>query len=599
MLNELHQQALNTGTILQPGFKLKRVKNYVSLSASGAFLGILASGDQEVLAPDMGSLAQGKMSNVLLEKSEIVFSLPETDGTIKPMIREKHDFFLKALKEGSAFEPKFALCATAIENEESRARIVEALFTSKVKPGDIIGFSVDGLRLENSVNYLPWWREFRNAVTSSATSAKKEVCCFITGDPTEPLSTTGKISGLRQVGGHSSGDTLIGFDKDAFCSYGFKQAENAAVSEEAMAAIRGVLEQMLKNAPILAGSKYVHWYKEKVERTADPVSLLLGTDLFEDAPDAESPGQTEDEKSEEINADRRVADHLIKSILSGERPNMPGNRYFILSLTGAGGRVMVRSWMQGCYEDLYENAITWFRDLELNDAFGNWYPKRLTQYYYRLLRQTKSNRSFMDRMSEELSALGQQILYSIVNCIPLPDVMAAKALNYIRSGMLASQTDSDEGTRKTKSPDQAACSLLKAWVNRKNRNKKGVEVQQMNPDLTEDYEGIAYHIGRMMAVYAKVQLEASGNVNAGVVERYYAGACTKPALVMGRLSQLSAHHLSKLEPHKAAYYKSQLAEISTHIHPQLPNQFTLQQQAEFAIGYYQENAFLYKKKDLQ
>lgn len=118
----------------------------------------------------------------------------------------------------------------------------------------------------------------------------------------------------------------------------------------------------------------------------------------------------------------------------------------------------------------------------------------------------------------------------------------------------------------------------------------------MKAGLNPDYDGTAYHLGRMMAVYAKLQLDASGRVNAGVVERFYAAACTKPALVMGRLAQLSGYHLSKLDAGVSAYYKKLLSDISQKLPPLLPVYFTLSEQAEFAIGYYQENAALYQKR---
>ena len=55
----------------------------------------------------------------------------------------------------------------------------------------------------------------------------------------------------------AQGDALICFDKDAFCSYGLKQAANAPVSEEAFAGVKAALDELLKGAPVLAGMKFV------------------------------------------------------------------------------------------------------------------------------------------------------------------------------------------------------------------------------------------------------------------------------------------------------------------------------------------------------
>ena len=61
MLTELYRYALDKGLAAQPGFKPKRVKAYVLLSASGEFLGIHTREKDApaVYAPDIGAAAHG------------------------------------------------------------------------------------------------------------------------------------------------------------------------------------------------------------------------------------------------------------------------------------------------------------------------------------------------------------------------------------------------------------------------------------------------------------------------------------------------------------------------------------------------------------
>ena len=115
-----------------------------------------------------------------------------------------------------------------------------------------------------------------------------------------------------------------------------------------------------------------------------------------------------------------------------------------------------------------------------------------------------------------------------------------------------------------------------------------------NPDCPET----AYQCGRLMAVYAAIQTRAMGkNLGAGVIQRYYTSASTSPALVFGRLSQLAQHHLTKIESKGAVvFYEKLLAEISEKIGSRIPTTLTLQQQAEFALGYYQQRAAMFEKK---
>jgi len=115
--------------------------------------------------------------------------------------------------------------------------------------------------------------------------------------------------------------------------------------------------------------------------------------------------------------------------------------------------------------------------------------------------------------------------------------------------------------------------------------------------VNENYDSAAYHMGRLFAVYAKIQESSSPGVNAGVVERYYAAISTRPAYVLGKLAQLSNYHLDKLEKGKAIYYSKMLNDVSVRITPPIPASFSVTEQAEFALGYYHQCASFPPTKD--
>lgn len=88
--------------------------------------------------------------------------------------------------------------------------------------------------------------------------------CLITDALCDPVATVLPVTGLQVVGGHARGDALICFDKAALCSYGLTQAANAPVSGAAMSAAKAALDQLLTDAPILAGMKFVRWYDRRI-----------------------------------------------------------------------------------------------------------------------------------------------------------------------------------------------------------------------------------------------------------------------------------------------------------------------------------------------
>ena len=87
-------------------------------------------------------------------------------------------------------------------------------------------------------------------------------------------------------------------------------------------------------------------------------------------------------------------------------------------------------------------------------------------------------------------------------------------------------------------------------------------------------------------------------VGVGVAERYYTAASANPAFAMGKLAQLSQHHLGKLDPGLAYYFESKISEITVKIgNRKIPVVMNMEQQTEFALGYYQQRAVLYAPKE--
>lgn len=120
--------------------------------------------------------------------------------------------------------------------------------------------------------------------------------------------------------------------------------------------------------------------------------------------------------------------------------------------------------------------------------------------------------------------------------------------------------------------------------------------QALKPYLNEEHPHSAYHCGRLMAVLARLQHSALGDVGAGIVQRYYAAASSTPTLVLGRLTRTSQFHLNKLDPGLAHWYEGKISAIWGRIKDTIPQTLTLEEQSLFALGYYQQMADLRTKK---
>ena len=586
MLKALYAYAVRRKLALPPGYVNKSVKAYISLSSAKAdYVSVQLGDDEEIPCPDIGSAANGKSScNALAEKRSVV---------IPQEVSVKSASFLESLRSASEYEPALTFCVRALETPEVAAKIRDALDREKIKPADRISFKVDNQNILKSERVLSWWAEYRKRFEKA--KGEQQMPCLISGNLTAPLATVPKVHGLRPVGGHSSGDALVCFDKAAFCSYDLKQGENAPVSEEAFSAANQALEYLLKDAPILSGMKFVHWFSKEITPEDDPI--LQSVDFGWDEDDEEERESVPAHEEENFPSDaeersmRKQADGVPKSVWSGESFSL-GKKvvYHILLLSGVGGRVMIRRYERGNYQALRENLDKWREDLRLVNL-GGVAPLKDRKLFARLMRligYRKNDRKAFERVRDELSGVTANILHAILNGGPLPDSVAARALAYIRSQMLSGN---DENARSAQIPDGIACQWLKVWLI---RNKK--------EDLMETYHydnpNAAYHCGGLMALYARIQEKALGSVGASVVERYYASASQTPALAIGQLSRLANHHLDKMEKGLAVWYHKQIERVASSIRgDSFPQTLDLAGQANFALGYYQMWALLRSPKE--
>ena len=579
MLKALYDYGMRRQLALPPGFVGKTIKAYLSFSEHDDHVSVYLGDEELVPCPDIGSLANGKdKSNVLAEKRSVV--IPEEPGS-------KSAFFLETLRCAAAEEPLLNVCVHALENPETAAAIRAELDRAKIKPGDRISFRVNGTPVLRAEKVRAWWQDYRKQFLKNA--EHPTALCLITGEPTVPMTTTTPIQGLHVVGGHARGDALICFDKAAFCSYGQKKAANAPVSEEAFCVVKAALDDLLKDAPILSGMKFVHWFDREIPPEDDP---LYSIDLGFDPPEAP---ETEENAAPPVNegAARDRADQVLNSIDLGQPvPDLDDVSYYILLLSGANSRIMIRKYDRGNYADLRRNLGQWSADLALTHSVGtgNIRPMKLTARLLRLLKFQKTDSHPFERLSKELAGITPAVIQAILSGGPLPDAVAAKSLAYIRSDLVA---DDDSGTQWALS---LAYQWLKVWLLRRNR------IHHQEEPILEEYNfalaNSAYHCGGLMAIYAAIQQAAMPDVNTGIVERYYASAIQMPALVIGQLSSRSNHHLEKLENKwLAGEYQKKLQQVSVALGTAIPATLNLEQQSYFALGYYQMGAKLNQDKN--
>jgi CRISPR-associated protein Csd1 len=571
MLEQLAQYSRAQGLAAQPGLKPKDVRWSLVFGRDGRFLEVLHLGEivngkhQGRLFSQCPDLTLGEIKSggagcrhFLVDSADVMALLSDEEPDSK--LLAKHAYSLKLLRQASQAVPELALIAATMGDPEAAQAIRAALRAQKAKPMDRVTFSMLGAvpaHFVESEAWHDWWRSFRRelggAEAGKPPAAHEDVetaRCLVSGDAVVPILTHPKIGGLVDVGGLAMGDVIASFKQEAFCSYGLSQAENAPVSAQKASEYAAALNHLLReHSHRLAGAKVVHWFKKYVAPEDDPLSWL-------ESPDTQA----------EADAQGR-ARKLLQAIQNGDSAAayLAGNHYYAMTLSGASGRVMVREWIEGPFEELVQRVGQWFDDLAIvrRDGTSLAPSPKLWSVLASLVRDVK----------DLPPSLGAAVWRSAVRGERIPGHAHAQALLRFRADVLQNETF-----------NHARVGLLKAYHLRLDRG------QPMAPHLDEDHPTPAYQCGRLLALMAALQYRALGDVGAGVVQRFYAAASTTPALVLGRLTRTAQFHLDKLDRGLARWYEGRIADVWARIENHVPSTLSLDEQSLFALGYYQQIA---------
>lgn len=504
-------------------------------------------------------LNQGTKSHFLCDTLERATLLLDPKAAEKAEARRvQHAYFQKLLEEAAVACPDEAPMLhpvlALLRDDRSLAELHGQLLAVKAKPSDNATFSVDGTNLLEREGLIAFWRK-RRSQTATGRKARSRRVCVATGELAETLDTTEKIKGVP--GGLATGTNLISFDKDSFCSFGLEQAQNAALSAPAELKIRSALNRLIENSReqrlVFNNTVHLHWTRQPLDY--DPVDILA-------------------------NADETAVASLLKSVHAGQAPaHFDDNGYYALSLSGNGGRVMVRDWLESTVPEVRQHVAEWFKDLGIiaPDGVG---VKRDFKFYSLLFGMVRKE---LDELPPQLST---QLLHAALRGTPLPQSALAAALK-------RQQIEPCGEDAMRNAVIVARLALIKACL-RRSPNSQTKNNQTKDNTMTENLNPVsrdpAYLCGRLFAVFDRLQYLALGGVNAGVVERYYASASTTPAMVMGRLFRNAQFHLAKAEGGVAGNVSKDFESIAWALGNEFPATLDLEGQGRFALGYYHQKA---------
>lgn len=559
MLNRLIDYTRANIPLSEPGFTVRDIRWRIEITQDGRLAGIIPLGDEKRGAerwgcPEMHDMQSGGKAHFLIDnlKTALLLKAGASD-------KQRHDFYVARIRDAAPQSPILSALLMFLDDADTLEELRQTLLAPphKARPTDNLEWRIDGIDPLADPAVRDWWRHWR---LSNREADKGEMVCFASGEMTTPAKTHPKVMGLP--GGQGSGDTLIGFDKDAFTSLGLKKSANAAVSEGAARSYVDALNHLKRHHGKLMGEGLIlHWFKGTVPDEDDVLAWL------------------QDPSEVAVASASIAARKLFDAIRSGQRPDLASSEFYALTVSGMSGRVMVRDWMEGRFEDLVDHVEKWFSDQEIIAANGK-EKARDARFFEICLALVRNDRTkSINANLEQLPTPTIATLWKIaVQRLPIPQPLLAQALARFRSDLIGDEPF-----------NHARMGLIKAYFVRLKPEGDSTMTTYLNPD----HPAAAYHCGRLMAVLAELQYAALGDVGAGVVQRYYAAASQTPGLILGRLVRNAQNHLNKPDkPWLGPKYEKHMMDIHSRLKDNFPRILDLEGQGLFALGYYQQLAAL-------
>ena len=414
-------------------------------------------------------------------------------------------------------------------------------------------------------------QKWETSIPDDSAEASYEQCA-VYGENKKIAKLHNKIKGLK--GGSTTGSVLIGYNNQCDCSYGNEQAFNSNISMEAMKKYTESLNYLLGssgNKTVIDDITLIFWSMDGSKKADD----LFSSFCF-------GSGETDSEEIEQI-IKKLLQDVRNAGVMKNKIREINGidekSEYYVVGLKPNVSRISIKFIYRKSFGEMLERIASFQNDLIIDDKRIK--PVELWQIKNELT--PTSN----DKEPANPSLIGK-LLESILTGRMLPDYLLENIIRRVKT---------DRDTPKRKQFNDIRVGIIKGYINRQNRIQGKEEEIKMSLDT--DNKDPAYLSGRLFAIYEKIQKDAAPGIDRTIKDTYFSSACSKPAIIIPKLSKLSNYHMGKIKPEYKTYYNNMIEEIIDKIDGEFPETLSLTEQGKFIVGYYQQNKNFYTKKSVE
>ncbi len=521
-----------------------------------------------------GITAKKGKARLLLDKAEEVLCY---GGEASKM---KHRLFLEKLNKYQDLPELSPVIAFYINNKlngiEKALKEFEAAITDEKNRKGNIGFRVqsEGYRIHEKPGVLKdviaKYEAFQEVLL-----AGKQKKCAICGQTSYPVEDIPHGMIKKVPVGQKAGCALVSYNENAFESYALKGNDNSSICTNCAKTYVEGLNWLLSSGneiPVKNGKgkeKQQFRYTNRKNFGSD-TAMVFWTRKNNELPEID---QLEAPNPDDVA-------RLIESIISGAEKDsryLEPDQFYSFTLSGSAARIAIRDWVETSLYNFRGAIAQWFQDIVIVEYDGE--LKKMKTHYARLYDlarscQRRNNDGNYDKDDSSLARTATCLWNAALKNTPLPLWILAKALQRARLDKYGVTAD--------------RAALIKLILNRNNKGGGFMITEKMQ----EDSKPVAYICGQIFAKLESIQYAALGDRNAGIRERYFTYALTSPAAAFGRLFNLNSKHFTKLKSEKpglAVTLDKELQELCKDINiERFPAIFTLEEQGQFAIGYYHQ-----------
>lgn len=569
-LTRLFEDLVQQGKIARPGWGPAKISYALCLDENGML---------ESVVPQLTEVQVGKKTQLRPTPMELPAAVTRSSGILPNFLWDNSSYLLGADEKGKPerSENCFRACTELHHRlldgvDTPAAKAILAFFDTwnpkeaqncpvladawqEIMKGGNLAFRVNGCFAQEDP-------EIRNAWNASyGESQGQRQQCLVTGKMDVPEAVHPSIKGV--AGAQSSGAAVVSFNAPAFCSYGKEQSLNAPVGKYAAFAYTSALNYLLadrENVHRIGDTTVVCW----AEGAEPQYDFFAGMSLFGDEP---PEGLTDNDLRSAL---RNLAQGLPCEELSLD-PNRP---FYILGLAPNAARLSVRFFYRDSFGTLMKNVNDHYRRMEIVGSRYTIVP------LWALLRETV-NLNTTDKSPSPI--LAGATARAIFQGTPYPAALMEAVMLRIRA-------------EREITPGRAA--ILKAYYLKKLENSDPENMKEvLTVSLNENSTNIPYTLGRLFAVYERVQKAGNENLNTTIKDKYFNSASATPAIIFPILDNLDQKHLRKLNPKLQSYFDDRIAALKNVLGECYPIRLSLPEQGSFNLGYYHQKQYDYTSKE--